>query len=62
MVTGEEIQKQRLDAIPWARYSLKAQAELEKRGGFAGPKLGETGSLVPLNGFDKDEQPNEEEA
>src|SRR6266404_7800982 len=31
-LTGEPIEPQRLEAIPWARYSLKGQEELEKDG------------------------------
>ena len=31
-VTGEPIEPLRLEAIPWARYSLRGQEELEKNG------------------------------
>ncbi len=33
-VTGQPIEPERLRVIPWARYSLKGQEELEK-GGFS---------------------------
>jgi len=31
-LTGEPIEAERLKAIPWARYSLRGQSELEKTG------------------------------
>jgi len=31
-LTGEPIEPERLKAIPWARYSLRGQSELEKAG------------------------------
>jgi RNA polymerase-binding transcription factor DksA len=34
-ITGELIPRQRLEAIPWARCTVEAQAELEKLGGTA---------------------------
>lgn len=32
MITGEPIKKARLDEIPWAKYSIKAAQELDRRG------------------------------
>ena len=31
-LTGKLISRERLEAIPWARYTVEAQAELEQRG------------------------------
>ena len=31
-ITGEEIEAERLEAIPWARYSFRGQSELEQGG------------------------------
>lgn len=41
-ITGKPIPRRRLEAIPWARCTVEAQAELEKRGDmthaqFSGP-------------------------
>ena len=42
--TGKVIPRQRLEALPWARYTVEAQAEMEQRGDapgtdvFVGPK------------------------
>ncbi|MCA9302619.1 MAG: TraR/DksA family transcriptional regulator [Phycisphaerales bacterium] len=32
MITGEPIKKARLDELPWAKYSIKAAQELDRRG------------------------------
>lgn len=32
--TGDKISEERLEAIPWTRFTVKAQYELEKNGGF----------------------------
>lgn len=36
-MTGEPIEKKRLEAIPWARYSLKAQEKMERSAGSSRP-------------------------
>jgi len=41
-ITGEPIEADRIEAIPWARYSLQGQNELEKNG------LGRKYGLAPL--------------
>jgi RNA polymerase-binding transcription factor DksA len=41
-ITGEPIEAERLQAIPWARYSLQGQNELEKNG------LGRKHGLPPV--------------
>lgn len=44
-ITGENIPKARLDAIPWTRYTVQAQAQLEKDGMTKKRALGQLGSL-----------------
>lgn len=44
-ITGEEIPKARLDAIPWTRYTVQAQAQLEKEGMTKKRALGQLGTL-----------------
>ena len=39
-LTGKPISKERLNAIPWTRFSAEAEAELEERGQIAQAKLG----------------------
>lgn len=45
-LTGEKIQPERLEAIPWARFSTEAERDLEARGVVARAKLGSLGSLT----------------
>lgn len=44
-VTGETIPKARLKAIPWTRFTVEAQAELEKEGALRQRRLGAIGSI-----------------
>lgn len=40
-LTGKPIEKERLKAIPWARFSASAEKELERAGAIKRPKLGQ---------------------
>jgi RNA polymerase-binding transcription factor DksA len=44
-LTGKAIPKTRLNAVPWARYTVSAQAKLEKDGAVRTRKLGNLGTL-----------------
>ena len=44
-ITGKAIPKTRLNAIPWARYTVAAQAQLEKDGAVQRRKLGSLGTI-----------------
>lgn len=44
-LTGKPIPKARLDAIPWARYTVEAQGRLENEGMSRQRRLGALGSL-----------------
>ncbi|HRI14300.1 MAG TPA: TraR/DksA C4-type zinc finger protein [Verrucomicrobiota bacterium] len=64
-VTGKPIPRARLDAIPWARFTVDAQAQLEKEGALRQRRLGtlgtvETGSAVDSD--DGDDEPEERPA
>jgi RNA polymerase-binding transcription factor DksA len=39
-LTGKRIEPERLEAIPWTRFSTAAEAELERQGARKGPRLG----------------------
>lgn len=57
-LTGKRIEAARLEAIPWARFSLAAEAQLEREGQIRRPGLGPRESvarIVPT-------EPAEEEA
>lgn len=45
-ITGEAIETERLQATPWARYSLKGRSELEKTKGNTHARLGELRSVI----------------
>lgn len=44
-VSGKPIPLARLKAVPWARFTAEAGAQLEKRGALGRAKLGELGSV-----------------
>jgi DnaK suppressor protein len=58
-VTGKPIEMERLVAIPWTRFSLEAQKQLEANGSFGRSKFGQVGSLVASESED-DEGDDEE--
>ncbi len=62
-LTGEPIEPQRLKAIPWARFSAKAQAHLEARGAAGRTQLGVLGtyakSMTEGPAADENEEPAE---
>lgn len=57
-LTGEPIERERLKTIPWTRFSLAAQAQLEARGMANRPQLGKLGSCTKSS---DSEEPVEEE-
>ena len=65
-LTGKTIPKTRLEAIPWTRFTVEAQAQLEKDGALKSRRLGALGSVdsvgVPDVDSDEDEQPEETKA
>jgi DnaK suppressor protein len=44
-LTGKPIPKARLAAIPWTRFTVEAQAQLEKEGALRQRRLGQLGSI-----------------
>ncbi len=44
-LTGKTIPKARLEAIPWTRFTVNAQAQLEKEGALRQRRLGALGSV-----------------
>ncbi|MDB6025020.1 MAG: yocK [Verrucomicrobiales bacterium] len=59
-LTGKEIEKERLEAILWTRFSLEAQKELEGRGAVTRTKLADRGSLTS-GSSESDGEADEEE-
>lgn len=44
-LTGKTIPKARLEAIPWARFTVQAQAQLEREGALRQRRLGTLGTV-----------------
>ena len=65
-LTGKTIPKSRLEAIPWTRFTVEAQAQLEKDGALKSRRLGALGSVDSVGitdvESDDEEQPEEQKA
>jgi RNA polymerase-binding transcription factor DksA len=65
-LTGKNIPRARLEAIPWARFTVIAQAQLEKDGALKSRRLGQLGSIdnvgVAEVESDEDEPGDEQKA
>jgi RNA polymerase-binding transcription factor DksA len=44
-LTGKQIPKARLEAIPWTRFTVEAQAQLERDGALRQRRLGQLGTV-----------------
>ncbi|MEO6181851.1 MAG: TraR/DksA family transcriptional regulator [Verrucomicrobiota bacterium] len=60
-LTGKQIPRIRLDAIPWTRFTVEAQAQLEKDGALRQRRLGALGSVDSAGGAEVDEDDDAEE-
>jgi RNA polymerase-binding transcription factor DksA len=67
-LTGKPIPRNRLDAIPWTRFTVQAQAQLERDGALRQRRLGALGtvdavSLAEVEGEEEEpeEKPKEKE-
>jgi RNA polymerase-binding transcription factor DksA len=65
-LTGKQIPKARLEAIPWTRFTVEAQAQLEKDGALKSRRLGSLGTVDNVGSAsdtdvdDDDHQPEEQ--
>ena len=60
-LTGKQIPKVRLDAIPWTRFTVEAQAQLERDGALRQRRLGALGSVDSAGGVEIEEDEEAEE-
>ncbi|HXC34288.1 MAG TPA: hypothetical protein VNV43_00325, partial [Candidatus Acidoferrales bacterium] len=60
--TGKNIPKARLEAIPWTRFTVEAQAQLEKDGALKSRRLGQLGTIETAGVGDADSDEGEEQA
>jgi RNA polymerase-binding transcription factor DksA len=61
-LTGKSIPRTRLEAIPWTRFTVQAQAQLEKEGALRQRRLGALGTVDAVGVPDvesDDEEPEE---
>jgi DnaK suppressor protein len=61
-LTGKAIPKARLEAIPWTRFTVQAQAQLEKEGALRQRRLGQLGTVdsVGVTEIESDDDEPEE--
>ena len=67
-LTGKPIPKARLEAIPWTRFTVQAQAQLEREGALRQRRLGQLGTVdsagateVEVEEEEGEERPKEKE-
>ncbi len=60
-LTGKPIPKARLDAIPWTRFTVEAQAQLEREGALRQKRLGALGSVDSAGSTEIEEDDDVEE-
>ena len=60
-LTGKTIPRARLDAIPWTRFTVEAQAQLERDGALRSRKLGQLGTVDSSGGVEVAEEEDEPE-
>jgi DnaK suppressor protein len=60
-LTGKPIPKARLDAIPWTRFTVEAQAQLEREGALRQRRLGALGSVDSVGAVEVEEDEEVEE-
>jgi RNA polymerase-binding transcription factor DksA len=60
-LTGKTIPKSRLDAIPWTRFTVEAQSQLEREGALRQRRLGQLGSVDNSGGTEVEEEEETEE-
>lgn len=60
-LTGKPIPRARLDAIPWTRFTVEAQAQLERDGALRHRRLGALGTIdsAAVTEVEEEEEPEE---
>lgn len=60
-LTGKPIPRARLDAIPWTRFTVEAQSQLERDGALRQRRLGALGTIDTASATEVEEEAEEEE-
>ena len=58
-LTGKKIDAERLEALPWTRFSAEAERQLEKEGDIRSAHLGERSSVAKVKPFETEEEDRE---
>jgi RNA polymerase-binding transcription factor DksA len=61
-LTAKVIPRARLEAIPWTRFTVEAQAQLEREGALKSRRLGQLGSIDAVGSTVEGENEEGEEA
>ena len=60
-LTGKPIPRTRLEAIPWTRFTVQAQAQLEREGALRQRRLGALGTVDTVGASEPEEEEETEE-
>jgi RNA polymerase-binding transcription factor DksA len=60
-ITGKPIPRARLEAIPWTRFTVEAQSQLEKEGALRQRRLGALGTVDNVGASEVEEEEEAEE-
>ena len=60
-LTGKAIPRARLEAIPWTRFTVEAQAQLEREGALRQKRLGSLGTVDSAGAVEVEEEEEVEE-
>jgi RNA polymerase-binding transcription factor DksA len=60
-LTGKTIPASRLEAIPWTRFTVEAQSQLEREGALRQRRLGQLGTVDNTSGTELEEEEETEE-
>jgi RNA polymerase-binding transcription factor DksA len=60
-LTGKTIPKARLEAIPWTRFTVEAQAQLEREGALRSRRIGQLGTVDSTGATEVESEEDEPE-
>jgi DnaK suppressor protein len=60
-LTGKSIPKARLEAIPWTRFTVEAQAQLEREGALKSRRIGQLGTVDSTGATEVESEEDEPE-
>ena len=60
-LTGKTIPKSRLEAIPWTRFTVEAQAQLEREGALKSRRIGQLGTVDSTGATEVENEEDEPE-